>query len=66
MNTYQFFDKHWFLALCTITYIFGSIALLVKFLMYCLKSLMVLIRGWPPQHLDADGDFVSIGLKNEK
>lgn len=57
MNAWQFFDKHWFLAIILGTYLFGTLALGLKVFMYSLKSLMILVRGWPPQHLDADGDW---------
>ena len=50
----QWANDHWFLA---------------AFLAYCgmsgctqlisrlLRAMMVMVRGWPPEHLDADGDW---------
>ena len=32
---------------------------IVRILSRLFRSIMVLSRGWPPQHLDADGDFLN-------
>lgn len=64
----QWADKHWWLAfwLCfwALCFAFGAVysALglannLLKIVKMVLRSLLVLARGWPPEHLDADGDW---------
>jgi hypothetical protein len=37
----------WFIIVCAIYYAFK----------FTLRSINIAIRGWPPAHLDADGDF---------
>lgn len=50
----DFADRHWFLALAMI------LALKFPFLIMnrVLRSLNIALRGWPPPHVDADGDFI--------
>lgn len=54
MNGYEFMsDSPWltfFLALLVIGYLF-------KFWNRLMRHLSVRCRGWPPAHLDADGEF---------
>jgi len=68
MDIFQFFDQHWFLAWCALwgiwpAFWFGVIAVqLVGFRLpnRLFRTLNVLFRGWPPEHLDADGDFKKV------
>lgn len=55
---------HPFLQWCTLWTIWGGVWLVMLFLQYTLKIIsrvlrvfLVAIRGWPPAHLDADGDW---------
>ena len=34
-----------------------SLNLIFKFYNRLLRFIVILFRGWPPEHLDADGDF---------
>jgi len=61
MNAFQFFNEHWFLAWCALWLcwpVLGIVRLLVFNLpKHILRTIKVAIRGWPPEHLDADGDW---------
>ena len=54
MNIYQFMSGSPFLAAFLI-YVFGECALKLGARM--LRTINIAVRGWPPSHLDADGDF---------
>lgn len=55
---WNLFDEHWFLAfLALVGFISLSHALLFRLPNRVLRTIKVMKRGWPPQHLDADGDF---------
>lgn len=50
-------DVHPFLAFCEI-WLIGCIAGVVfKIINRAYRTIKVCCRGWPPEHLDADGDF---------
>ena len=57
MTIWDFFNNHWFLAICAMI----TICALAKGFYWMFNRLMrtikVAIRGWPPSHLDADGDW---------
>lgn len=60
MNEYViiFADEHWFLSFWII--VFGYF--LLKAVLWhlpnrILRTINVLMRGWPPAHIDADGDW---------
>lgn len=61
MSYVEFFGNSYFLAWCSL-WLFWMIvplaSLLLKIANRMLRSLKVLLRGWPPAHLDADGDFL--------
>ncbi len=43
---------------CLLACLLAEIARMIfKILNRMLRSLNILFRGWPPEHLDADGDF---------
>ena len=50
------FNEHWFLTFC-LAWI--SIHSCYYIIMRMIRSANILFRGWPPAHLDADGDPVS-------
>lgn len=61
MDFLEWCGRHWFLALvgmylgyCIIRLPFSLAATLYR---RALRTLMVALRGWPPEHLDADGDW---------
>lgn len=68
MNMWEFFNEHWFIAWCALWLVWpafwlaGSILNIFLFIMpsRLLRSIKVVCRGWPPEHLDADGDFRTI------
>lgn len=59
-----FWGENWFLgtigalfilqAFCSVTELVRQVAL------RCLRVMAVAIRGWPPSHLDADGDWLPV------
>ena len=49
MTIWEFFDNHWFLAFLATCSTYGIIVRLIR-------MPMLLIHGWPPAPLDADGD----------
>lgn len=61
---YAFASEHWFLTWCALWLAWGPIwltmqvvGLTYKLISRVLRLLIVAIRGWPPHHLDADGDW---------
>ncbi len=56
---YAFAAEHPILTFCLI-YITGQITHRV------LRTLLVIARGWPPPHLDADGDWKIGASKDDK
>lgn len=65
MNFWEFCDKHWLIFLLLslpmmglIFFMFASInGLIMKSWSRFLRSRNIKNQGWPPEHLDADGDF---------
>ena len=65
MNMWQFFDNHGFIAWCALWLCWPAIwfsYLAFRFVVFTtpnciLRTIKVLFRGWPPAHLDADGDL---------
>jgi len=60
MTVLEFFHEHWFLGFFALCFTYG-IARAVLWLLpnRILRTIKVCVRGWPPSHLDADGDFKS-------
>jgi hypothetical protein len=60
MTMWDFFSEHGFLAWCALWGIWPAFgvahALLFRLPNRILRTVKVLVRGWPPEHLDADGD----------
>ena len=61
MNIYEFMSQHWFLTWC-LAWPASFLALVVicmpfKIINRILRTIKVLARGWPPEHIDADGDW---------
>lgn len=54
---FDFAGKHWFLAIFMILFVCGVLRLVVYSFMRLCRLLVVLVRGWPPAHLDADGNW---------
>ena len=61
MSYVEFFGGSYFLAWCSL-WLFWMIvpifALVFKLVNRILRSINIALRGWPPVHLDADGDFL--------
>ena len=59
---WAFFGEHWFLGFIALA---GTLSILHGVLFRLpnriLRSRNIVARGWPPNHLDADGDFESTG-----
>lgn len=54
---------HWFLVWCSLWLVWPAAwvpvalaTLISNLFVRVLRAIVVLIRGWPPAHLDADGD----------
>lgn len=41
----------------TAFFLYSVIALIFKLFNRIIRCVTILLRGWPPAHLDADGDF---------
>jgi hypothetical protein len=50
MGFWDFWHQHEFLAWC-------ALWLAWKFCNRLMRTIKVCVRGWPPEHLDADGDW---------
>lgn len=60
MDFWQFWNAHPFLAWCALWLLWGVVPLAqlaVNLVNRLLRTVKVLARGWPPEGLDADGDF---------
>lgn len=60
MTFWNFWHDHLFLAWCALWLIWGAFsvaALPFKIINRIIRSINIAIRGWPPAHLDADGDW---------
>ena len=60
MSFWTFWDSHTFLAWCALWLVWGVIPILTMVLSLFIRTyrvIMVSLRGWPPAHLDADGDW---------
>lgn len=53
----QFVGEHWFLTFLALVFAYGLAALALKLVVRLFRMLTVMARGWPPEHLDADGDW---------
>ena len=66
MDYVEFFGGSYFLSWCSL-WLFWLIAPLMDFVFRVinrvLRRIKVILRGWPPEHLDADGDFLK---RNQK
>ena len=64
---YEFWGEHYilaFFAIVLLACLAGTfIECAMKILNRILRSINIAIRGWPPQHLDADGDWMSVPVK---
>lgn len=61
---YAFAGEHWLLTWCALWLVWGVLWLAVvivtlplRIIVRTLRAVVVAIRGWPPAHLDADGDW---------
>ena len=50
MSFWDFWNNHVFLAFIALCLIWGLTSQLIR-------AVVVLVRGWPPEHLDADGGW---------
>jgi len=68
LNAYEFLlsfaREHWFLSWCALWLVWAPILLSRWVLVFTrsiiirtYRTVMVATRGWPPAHLDADGDW---------
>jgi len=64
MNFWDFWHQHWFLAWCALWLGWGVVwlAAIVAEVVWrltnrLLSTIKICVRGWTPEHLDADGDW---------
>jgi hypothetical protein len=60
MTYLQFFGDSYFLAWCALWLFWAVLPLAqIGFMIInrILRTIKVIFRGWPPEHLDADGDW---------
>lgn len=60
MDFWTFWSQHPFLAWCALWLLWGAVCIVLTVLNLAGRVIrfgMVATRGWPPQHLDADGDW---------
>jgi len=58
MTMWQYFNDNWFMALLAGMALYGiGYALLFRLPNRIIRSRNIKNQGWPPEHLDADGDF---------
>jgi hypothetical protein len=60
MSYIEYFGGSYFLAWCSL-WLFWMIVplftLVFRIINRVIRSINIIFRGWPPEHLDADGDF---------
>lgn len=65
MNMWDFFNNYPFIAWCCAWLLWGFVPL-VQSLLFTIRRILryinISIRGWPPAHLDANGDFKPIPI----
>ena len=70
MNFFDWIDNHSFLAFLVIcfgsTLIYAAIKVSALVLRGLVRMPAILIRGWPPAHLDADGDWAPAPKETKK
>lgn len=61
---WNFLGEHWFLTWSALWLAWGAIwlpiaaaSIAAKLVTRILRTVKVTVRGWPPAHLDADGDW---------
>ncbi len=64
MGMWEFFNQHYFLAWFALWLVWGVFWIIaiatecvLKLVNRILRTIKVCARGWPPEHLDADGDW---------
>ena len=66
MNLIEFFHEHWFLAFFVLLAVHSIVyAIVFRLPNRILRTIKVVSKGWPPEHLDADGDFKPEPESNE-
>ena len=70
---WAFWSEHWFLAWCALWLLWGVIwlpvalaSVLAKLANRILRAINIACRGWPPSHLDADGDWRPLPKPEQK
>ena len=58
----NFADRHWFLALVIIFFAGNIILMPLRLINRVIRHRNIAKAGWPPDHLDADGDKITNGL----
>lgn len=69
MTYVAFFGGSYFLAWCSLWLFWMCVPvayLVFRILNRCLRSLNIALRGWPPSHCDADGDFLVSDTPHER
>lgn len=63
-EVFEWTNQHGFLTWCALWLVWGFIWLIAaafsisfKMVNRILRTIKVCVRGWPPEHLDADGDW---------
>lgn len=58
---WQFWSEHPFLAFCALCFsaiiAYSALAFVFRIWNRVLRTINICARGWPPPHLDADGDW---------
>ncbi len=58
MNMFEFFHQHWVMSLIFMVVVIPTIAFFTtNVILNILKTINILVKGWPPPHLDAEGNF---------
>lgn len=58
---YAFAGEHWAVAFCMLLGVIAAVVVifscLTELIAHMLRAVLILARGWPPEHLDANGRF---------
>ena len=70
---WEFWGDHWFLSWSALWLVWGVVwmpvaiaSVVARLANRVLRTIKVACRGWPPEHLDADGDWRPLPKPEEK
>lgn len=54
---WEFWGEHWFLSICALCVCYEVVFGVRVVVCRVFRTINITVRGWPPAHLDGDGDW---------